>query len=44
MAKRILAPIDLREDHEAIVPVVAALARDTGATVRLLRVVPVPST
>ena len=42
MAKRILAPIDLREDHEAIVPVVAALARDTGATVRLLRVVPVP--
>jgi nucleotide-binding universal stress UspA family protein len=42
MAKRILAPIDLREDHEAIVPVVAALARDTGATVRLVRVVPVP--
>jgi nucleotide-binding universal stress UspA family protein len=42
MAKRILAPIDLREQHEAIVPIVAALARDTGATVRLLRVVAVP--
>jgi len=42
MAKRILAPIDTREEHEAIVPVVAALARDSGATVRLLRVVPVP--
>lgn len=42
MAKRILAPIDTREAHEAIVPVVAALARDTGATVRLLRVYPVP--
>jgi nucleotide-binding universal stress UspA family protein len=42
MAKRILAPIDSREPHEAIVPVVAALARDSGATVRLLRVVPIP--
>jgi nucleotide-binding universal stress UspA family protein len=42
MAKRILAPIDPREKHESIVPVVAALARDSGATVRLLRVVPVP--
>jgi nucleotide-binding universal stress UspA family protein len=42
MAKRILAPIDPREEHESIVPVVAALARDTGATVRLLRVVAVP--
>jgi nucleotide-binding universal stress UspA family protein len=42
MAKRILAPIDPREEHESIVPVVAALARDSGATVRLLRVVPVP--
>jgi nucleotide-binding universal stress UspA family protein len=42
MAKRILVPIDTREAHEAIVPVVAALARDSGATVRLLRVFPVP--
>lgn len=42
MAKRILAPIDVRDAHEGIVPVVAALARDSGATVRLLRVFPVP--
>jgi nucleotide-binding universal stress UspA family protein len=42
MAKRILAPIDARERAETIVPVVAALARDAGSTVRLLRVQPVP--
>lgn len=42
MAKRILAPIDGRARSEAIVPVVAALAREGGATVRLLRVFPVP--
>ncbi len=42
MAKRILIPVDARERHETIVPVVAALARDTGATVRLLRVFPLP--
>jgi nucleotide-binding universal stress UspA family protein len=42
MAKRILAPIDVRERSESIVPVVAALARDAGSTVRLLRVFPVP--
>ncbi|HEU4368504.1 MAG TPA: universal stress protein [Methylomirabilota bacterium] len=42
MAKRILAPLDVREAHEGIIPVVAALARDSGATVRLLRVFPVP--
>ena len=42
MAKRILVPIDTREAHEGIIPVVAALARDSGATVRLLRVFPVP--
>jgi nucleotide-binding universal stress UspA family protein len=42
MAKRILAPIDARERSEAIVPVVGALARDAGSTVRLLRVFPVP--
>jgi nucleotide-binding universal stress UspA family protein len=42
MAKRILAPIDTRERSQSIVPVVAALARDAGSTVRLLRVFPVP--
>ena len=41
-AKRILAPIDGSERSEDIVPLVAALARDTGATVRLLRVYPIP--
>ena len=40
MAKRILVPLD-RGDRP-IVPVVGALARGAGATVRLLRVVPVP--
>jgi len=43
MAKRILTPVGGGERREAVVPVVAALARDTGATVRLLRVFPVPS-
>jgi len=43
MAKRILAPVDARERRETIVPVVAALARDAGSTVRLLRVFPVPT-
>jgi nucleotide-binding universal stress UspA family protein len=43
MVKRILAPIDAREASEKIVPVVAALARDAGSTVRLLRVLPVPT-
>jgi nucleotide-binding universal stress UspA family protein len=42
MAKRILTPVGGGERREAVVPVVAALARDTGATVRLLRVFPVP--
>jgi len=42
MAKRILTPIDGREPSETIVPVVAALARGAGSTVRLLRVFPVP--
>src|SRR5207247_9594015 len=42
MTKRILAPIDGREQSEAIVPVVAALARGAGSAVRLLRVFPVP--
>ncbi len=42
MAKRILVPIGRRDRGEAIVPLVGAIARDTGATVRLLRVAPVP--
>ena len=42
MAKRILAPIDSREHSETIVPIVFALARGAGSTVRLLRVFPVP--
>ncbi len=40
MAKRILVPVGAEERVEAIVPVVAALARDSGATVRLLHVEP----
>ncbi|MGH7355098.1 MAG: universal stress protein [Candidatus Rokuibacteriota bacterium] len=42
MMKRILVPITGDERSEAIVPVVAALGRDRGASVRLLRVFPVP--
>jgi len=42
MAKRILTPIGGLRESETIVPVVAALARGAGATVRLLRVFPVP--
>lgn len=42
MAKKILVPLDGDERSEAIVPIVAAVARDSGATVRLLRVYPVP--
>jgi nucleotide-binding universal stress UspA family protein len=42
MAKRILVPMDGSDRSEAVVPMVAALARDGGATVRLMRVYPVP--
>lgn len=41
--KRILVPLDGRESAEAIVPIVAALTRDAGATVRLVRIFPLPS-
>lgn len=44
MAKRILVPVATVERAEAIVPVVAALARDGGGTVRLLSVQPEPHT
>ena len=42
MTKRILVPLDGDERSETIVPLVAAVARDGGATVRLLRVYPIP--
>src|SRR5262245_48996897 len=42
MMKRILVPLTGDERSEAIVPVVAALGRDRGASVRLVRVFPVP--
>jgi nucleotide-binding universal stress UspA family protein len=42
MAKRILVPLGAREASERIVPVVAAMAREMGSTVRLLRVFPIP--
>ena len=40
MAKRILVPVD--GDAEHVVPIVAALAHGSGATVRLLRVMQEP--
>lgn len=40
--KRILVPLSGRDEHEAIVPIIGTLARHSGATVRLLRVFPVP--
>ncbi len=42
MAKRILVPLSGREGAEAVLPVVADVARSAGATVRLLRVAPYP--
>ncbi len=44
MAKRILVPLDRETEHEAILPVVADLARGAGATVRVLHVAAVPDT
>ncbi len=42
MAKRILVPVGPREADHGVLPLVAAIARDSGATVRLLRVYPIP--
>lgn len=42
MAKRILVPLSGRERAEAVLPLVAGVARGAGATVRLLRVEPYP--
>jgi len=44
MAKRILVPVDNEERAEAVVGLVADLARSSGATVRLLHVGPLPQT
>ena len=44
MVKRILVPVGDNDRAEAIVPVVAALARDGGGTVRLLNVQPLQRT
>lgn len=40
MAKRILVPLDRSEHADAVLPLVADLARAAGATVRLLHVAP----
>ena len=42
MPKRILVPLDVTTDHEALLSLVADIARGSGATVRLLHVAPVP--
>lgn len=44
MAKRILVPLEGRDDAESLIPLVADLARGAGATVRLLHVAPLPET
>jgi nucleotide-binding universal stress UspA family protein len=44
MAKRILVPLDRSRVAEIVVPLVAAIARRSGATVRLVLVAPVPQT
>jgi nucleotide-binding universal stress UspA family protein len=42
MAKQFLVPLDRSPEAEAVVSLVAGAARDTGGTVRLLHVCPVP--
>ncbi len=42
MAKRILVPLDRSEHAEDVLPIVADLARGSGATVRLLNVAGYP--
>jgi nucleotide-binding universal stress UspA family protein len=42
MAKRILVPLDESPVAEGVVPLVADIARGSGATERLLQVAPVP--
>jgi nucleotide-binding universal stress UspA family protein len=42
MAKRILVPLNADVAHDDVLPIVRAVARDSGGSVRLLRVYPVP--
>lgn len=42
MAKRILVPLDRSEHAEAVLPIVADIARSSGATVRLVSVARAP--
>lgn len=42
MAKRILVPLDEAVPAESMLEAIGALARSTGATIRLLHVAPVP--
>lgn len=42
MVKRILVPLEQNLDAESVVPLVADLARGSGAVVRLVHVAPVP--
>jgi nucleotide-binding universal stress UspA family protein len=43
MAKRILVPLSGRDVARSAIPLVADMARSSGATVRLLHVAPVPT-
>jgi nucleotide-binding universal stress UspA family protein len=43
VAKRILVPLDRSAVSEAVLPIVADIARSAGSTVRLLTVEPVPA-
>ena|SRR2546426_752581 len=43
MAKRILVPLDRSEAAQFVLPLIADMARSSGATVRLLHVAPIPS-
>jgi nucleotide-binding universal stress UspA family protein len=42
MAKRVLVPLSGREGDEGVLDIIGATARESGASVRLLRVFPVP--
>jgi hypothetical protein len=44
MAKRILVPLDRSRMAESVLPLVIAIARGTGAAMRLLLVEPLPET
>ena len=43
MAKRILVPIERSDAARSVLPLVADMARSSGATVRLLHVAPIPT-